>query len=236
VHFGFGFNVPEGEVRMDVPWGVVRPEADQIPGACKNWFTVHRWADVSNSRYGVTWLTPDAPLVQVGGVTANVIGSQSNLGAWIEHLEPSQTLYSWAMNNHWHTNYRAEQEGPTVFRFFLWPHDGPFDAARADRVALECSQPLLVAPARGQLPEQPRLSVSGAGVAVTAFKPSDDGQAWIVRLFGHAGKPEQIKLVWSEPQPKKVWLSDNSEQPLRPVGESVEVPAYGIVTLRAELP
>ncbi len=35
VHFGFGFNVPDGVVRMDVPWGVVRPEADQIPGAAR---------------------------------------------------------------------------------------------------------------------------------------------------------------------------------------------------------
>ena len=40
VHFAFPFNVPGGEIRMDIPWAVVQPEKDQMPGACKNWFTV----------------------------------------------------------------------------------------------------------------------------------------------------------------------------------------------------
>ena len=101
---------------MDVGWAAVRPELDQIPASCKNWFSVQRWVDISNDRYGVTWSPVDAPLVEVGGITANLIGSQTNPDVWIQHLQPSQTIYSWVMNNHWHTNYRAEQEGPTVFR------------------------------------------------------------------------------------------------------------------------
>ncbi len=119
VHFGFSFNVPNGVMRMDVPWGVVRPETDQIPGACKNWFTVQRWVDISNEDRGITWFTPDAPLVQAGGITANLIGALPDTRAWKNRIEPGQSVYSWAMNNHWHTNYRAEQEGPTVFRYYL---------------------------------------------------------------------------------------------------------------------
>jgi len=46
LHFGFGFNVPDGVIRLDVPWAVVRPETDQIPGSCKNWFTVQNWVGV----------------------------------------------------------------------------------------------------------------------------------------------------------------------------------------------
>ena len=69
VHFGFGFNVPDGTVRMDVGWAAVRPELDQIPAACKNWFSVQRWVDISNDRFGVTWSPVDAPLVEVGGIT-----------------------------------------------------------------------------------------------------------------------------------------------------------------------
>jgi hypothetical protein len=239
VHFGFGFNVPNAVVRMDVPWAVVRPEEDQIPGACKNWFTVQRYVDVSNQDFGVTWLTPDAPLVQIGGLTANLIGSMA-LRDWITRLEPSQAVYSWAMNNHWHTNYRAEQEGPTVFRYFVIPHASAEPDFPA-RVALEMAQPPLVLPARGEgPPSAPRPEVGGrrgAGRAqVTAFKPSDDGAAWIVRLFGVSGEPEQVTLKWTPPEPRTVWLSDNSEKPLAPAGETVEVPPLSIVTLRAELP
>jgi hypothetical protein len=194
VHFGFGFNVPDGTVRMDVGWAVVRPELDQIPAACKNWFSVQRWVDISNDRFGVTWSPVDAPLVEVGGITANLIGSQTNPDVWIQHLQPSQTIYSWVMNNHWHTNYRAEQEGPTVFRFAIRPHKG-FAADDAAKFGVGCSQPLIAAPASGPTPPKPRFELSSDKVVVTAFKPSDDGKAWIVRLFGASGKNEKVKLA-----------------------------------------
>jgi hypothetical protein len=233
VHFGFGFNVPDGTVRLDVGWAAVRPELDQIPAACKNWFSVQRWVDISNDRFGVTWSPVDAPLVEVGGITANLIGSQTNPDVWIQHLRPSQTIYSWVMNNHWHTNYRADQEGPTVFRFAIRPHKG-FAAEDAAKFGVACSQPLIVAPASGPAPSKPRLGLSSGKVVITAFKPSDDGKAWIVRLYGASGKTEKVKLTWANPAPQQVWLSDTSEKPREKAGPSVEVPGWGIVTLRAE--
>ena len=32
VHFGFGFQVPGGTLRIETPWAVVRPNVDQLPG------------------------------------------------------------------------------------------------------------------------------------------------------------------------------------------------------------
>ncbi|MBM3882600.1 MAG: hypothetical protein FJ387_23245 [Verrucomicrobia bacterium] len=233
VHFGFGFQVPGGVLRMDVPWAVVRPEADQLPGACKNWFTVQRWVNLANDRFGVTWLTPDAPLVEIGGLTANLIGSLADPRVWKDTIEPSQTLYSWAMNNHWHTNYRAEQAGPTVFRYYLRPYEVR-DGLEAERFGLECSQPLLALPARGEAPRGSGLRLSNGKVLVTAFKPSDDGQALILRLFGASGQDQQTELRWADDQPRALWLSDNSERPGRKLTGAIEVPAYSIVTVRVE--
>jgi len=73
-HFGFGFNVPDGTMRMDMGWTVVRPELDQLPAACKNSISVQRWVDISNDRFGVTWASVDAPLIEVGGLTG-IIGA-----------------------------------------------------------------------------------------------------------------------------------------------------------------
>jgi hypothetical protein len=233
LHFGFGFAVPDGEMRLDVGWAVVRPEVDQIPAACKNWFSVQRWVDISNDKFGVTWSPVDAPLVEDGAITANLVGSQTDWRAWIQHLKPSQTLYSWVMNNHWHTNYRADQQGPTVFRFVLRPHKG-FSADEAARFGVGCSQPLLVARASGRHPTAPPLALSTDHVLVTAFKPSDDGKARIVRLFGASGKAQKVKLTWAKPAPRQVWLSDLGELPKTKMHGPVEVPAWGIVTLRAE--
>ncbi len=234
VHFGYGFNVPAGMMRMDVGLAVVRPELDQIPAACKNWFSVQRWVDISNDKFGITWVPVDAPLVEVGGITANLVGSQTDWRVWIQHLNPSQTLYSWVMNNHWHTNYRADQEGPTVFRFSLRPHKG-FAAQEVAQFGTSCSQPLIVARASaGQPRSAPRLRVLPSDVLVSVLKPTDDGKGWLVRLFGASGKSRRVRLDWSEPTPRQLWLSDTSEQPKQQAGNTIEVPAWGLVTLRAE--
>ena len=227
VHICFPFNVPDGVMRMDIPWAVVRPEADQLPGACKNWFTVQRWVDVSNKNYGVTWVTVDAPLVEVGSITAEM--------PWIKTLMPSQTIYSYVMNNYWFTNYRAYQEGATVFRFSIRPHK-KFDSAKASKFGIERSQPLIAVPVdRDTAIYDSVLTVQPAGVIVTAFKPSADGQARIVRLFNVGGKQEKVTLAWAKPAPEMVWLSDFSEQEVARVTGPVDMAPYEIVTLRVRL-
>jgi alpha-mannosidase len=137
------------------------------------------------------------------------------------------------MNNHWHTNYRADQEGPTVFRFAIRPH-GRFAAEDAAQFGVSCSQPLLVSQAAGGKGRASRLKLSTDKVVVTALKPSDDGKGTIVRLFGASGKDEVVRLTWSDPAPKHLWLSDTSERPMSDVENEVKVPGWGIVTLRAE--
>lgn len=77
-----------------------------------------RWVDVSNVRYGVTLAIIDAPLVEIGGMNAEV-WNLDPARPWLKEVEPSQTVYSYVMNNYWHTNYKASQEGPVVFRYSL---------------------------------------------------------------------------------------------------------------------
>ncbi len=230
VHLAFAFNVPNGVMRMDVPWGVVRPEADQLAGACKNYFTVQRWVDVSNENFGVTLATVDAPLIEVGAITNDPRGGVG----WIKKLEPTTTLYSYVMNNYWETNYKAGQEGPTVFRYSLRPH-GKFDSAAAARFGVERSQPLIVVPVdEGAELQVPVLSVEPAEVIVTAFKPSEDGKARIVRLFNASEKNCRAKIMWGE-APESVWLSNLAEQPVSQVKGPVELAGHEFVTLRVPL-
>ena len=233
VHVGFAFNVPEPRVRINSALAVAEPEHDQLAGACKNWFSVERWVDVSNDRYGVTWSTADVPLVELGGLTANLPRSQPNPRAYLATIAPSATLFAWAMNNHWHTNYKADQEGLVTLRFGLQPH-AAYDAAQAARFGVESTDPLLVAPASGPDPSGSRVTLSPGGVLALALKPSDDGKGLILRLFGASGRDEQVTLTWAAPQPRSVWLSDALEQPLSPVTGAISVPAWGLVTVRAE--
>jgi len=227
VHLAFAFHVPGGVMRMDVPWGVVRPEADQLPGACKNYFTVQRWVDVSNQDVGVTWATLDAPLIEIGRITCDPVSV-----GWLETIGPSTTLYSYVMNNYWETNYKASQDGPTVFRYAIRPH-GRYDSAAATRFGVERSQALIAAPVADDAPTPaPVLRVEPPGVVVSALKPSEDGKAWIVRLFGASGRPEKATLTWGAKRRPTMWLSDLTEARGPEIDGAVDVAPYGMVTVR----
>jgi alpha-mannosidase len=194
--------------------------------------------DVSNPEYGVTWATLDAPMVEVGGLTAEAIGigPQKKTAVWRDKLEPSQTLYSWVMNNYWELCFKAEQGGPTTFRYSLLPHK-QYNPLAAQRFGIERSQPLVVTPARGATPDaRPLLELDRSEVIVASIKPSDDCRARIVRLFGAGGKTVQVTLHWGRSVPKTVWISNLAEEQGQVVTGPVEVPALGIVTLRAEWP
>ncbi len=234
VQFAFPFHVAGGEIRLDVPLAVMEPEKDQLPGSCKNWLPVGRWLDVSNQDRGVTWVSLDAPLVEIGEISANLLGSQRDPSVWRKKILPTQKFYSWVMNNHWGTNYRAYQEGIVEFRYALRPHTR-FDAAAASRLAIAMSQPLL--PAAGHSADRASsfLIVEPEDVLVIALKPSDDGRASIVRLFGASGEDRRVKLKWTGREPKGLWQSDLSEARVTPIHDSVLVAGWDLVTVRAEL-
>jgi alpha-mannosidase len=177
----------------------------------------------------------DAPLVEVGDITANLIGSQTNPRAWITNLPPTSIIYSWVMNNHWHTNYRAEQDDTVVFRYVLRPHNG-YSPIAAARFGVESSQPLIVCKASGDKPAESRILIEPDDVIATTLKPSDDGKALILRLFAAGGKPANVKLLWNNPAPAQIYLSDTSEKPLKKIDGTITIPAWGVATIRAQMP
>jgi alpha-mannosidase len=138
------------------------------------------------------------------------------------------------MNNHWGTNYRAYQEGAVRFRFAVRPH-AAYDAADATRFATGLTQPLLALPPTPRMPsKRPRLTLATDRVIATAFKASDDGKGWILRLYNVSDVPQQVGLSWDDPMPTHVFVSDTSERRRDEVTNVVAIPAWGVVTLRAE--
>ncbi|MCX7007863.1 MAG: hypothetical protein NTY53_11560 [Kiritimatiellaeota bacterium] len=230
VHIGFSFNVPDPIVRVNSPGAIGQIEKDQLPGACKNWYSVERFVDISNAKYGVTWVTADAPLMEVGGLTANLPRKQPDPNVFMKTISPSSRIYSFIMNNHWHTNYKADQEGPTLFRYAIRPHAG-YDSVAAMRCGVESTLPLIAAPATGKAPDT-LVEIEPASVIATALKPSDDGKAIILRLFGASGQAAEAQVTWAKPM--HVTLSDAGELPDKTITGKINVPAWGTVTVRAE--
>jgi len=233
VHIGFEFNVPDPKVRMSVPWGVIQPEQDQLAGACKNWFSVERWVDISNDKLGVTWSTTEAPLVEVGGLTANLPGGPAARD-YLFKIKAVSRLFSWIMNNHWFTNYRADQQGKTVFHYALRPH-AAYDQTVAAHFGVESTEPLIAALAAGPAPAGPLVEISSGSIMITSASPSSDGQALILRLYNTGESAAQAALKWNGANPKAIYVSDLSGLRGAPASSAIEMAAYEVRTLRAEL-
>jgi alpha-mannosidase len=233
VHIAFPFDVPDPVVRLDNGWGIVRAESDQLPGSCKDFLYAQRWADVSNQSYGILWTTSESPIVEVGEMTSEV-PARNGMRSWRTSLKPSATLFSYVMNNYWHTNYKADQEGPVSLEYSLYPH-GLFNAADAYRWGSERSQPLLVLPSgSGERLLRPLFTLESPGVMVSSLKSSDDGRALMVRLFNAGAKPETLALTWGSFRPSRVQISDLQESPGTGLPSTYSLPAFGILTLRCE--
>ena len=233
IHFGFGFDIPQGRTRVDIPWGVMEVEKDQWPQGNRNYLAMQRWLDVANDEKGITWCSLDTPLFEYGNMTANIATGWGGRGPWLTKLEPSSTIYSWAMNNHWHTNFPLTQDGPVTFRYRLLPH-GAYDVVAANRFGLEQAQPLAHVATNADPGLKPLVGVDNDKVVVTILKPTVDGQAAIVRLRSLSDKPETVKLTFPAGAPKSVRFCQLEETPGEAVGETVSLLPYGLVTLRVE--
>jgi hypothetical protein len=233
VHFAFPAQPSEGTFRLDGSWGIMRPGADQLPGSNMEYFSTGRWLDLSNQDRGLTWVTVESPLVQLG---AMVDESPDNRGLrqWKTKRPEGTDFYSYVMNNYWHTNYAADQPGPATVTYAVYTH-GIFNATDAYRRGVEQNQPLVVRTTAASSPLPVTLfGVSVPGVAVTSVKPSADGKAVMVRLFNCSGKPENFGIQWKGLRPSKVYRSSVYETKDDDAGESLSLPAFGIMTLRCE--
>lgn len=143
LHFALPFSINNPLVRIGTGDGTVSPGMDQLPAANKDFYSVQHWLDISNKAGGVTISCPQAALFEVG----QMVNEQKDANGhkqWKDSAASSSLVFLYAMNNYWHTNYKADQEGKTIFDVYLKFHDGPFNKAAADRFGYACTEPVLV--------------------------------------------------------------------------------------------
>lgn len=231
IHFGFGFNIPNSRTRVDIPWGIMEIEKDQWPQANRNWLAMQRWLDVSNETHGVTWCSLDAPLFEYGGRNANISLSWGDKGPWIKKLQQSSSVYSWAMNNHWHTNFPLTQEGPVKFRYRLLPHK-QYDVVDANRFGLEQAQPLVHVTTDKDPFIRPFLKIDNNKVYPTILKSTEKDGHMIVRLRSLSDQDEVVNLSFSGQLLEKISLSKPGGDREEIIDTSIKVKPYSQTTLR----
>ena len=247
VYFAFPMLIPGGAARIDIPWGVVRPEHDQLPGANRNYYPVQRWMDISNENFGVTWVSADAPMVKFsplvligkGRGDSEHMAEFDRMGIrpwWNESIDPGQSFYSWTMNNHWEVNYKAFQEGTANFRYYLAPHSGSYRGARAEKTAREYCQPLIALEVDTFSPLYALpFGISGRQLLVTSLSSGPDGEYYMVRLYNPAALSGSAEIVARNGQGLDIQCCDPGRYTSEKKRNLIELPGYGVMCLKITL-
>jgi hypothetical protein len=233
IHFRFPFAVADPVTRMDLGWGFFRPELDQLPGSCKDYFAVQRWVDVSGENKGITWTTVEAPLVELGEIADESSHNDGPKG-WKTEAHSSSVLYSFVMNNYWHTNYKADQDGISTFHYSVRPHAG-FDPLQAYRFGIERNQPLIVRSVDRRTPK-PRVPfvLESDAVTITSIKPSRDGRGFIVRLFNPTTTESPARILWRDRKTHRTYKTDFFHEKAAELRGVLSLGKFAIVTLWLE--
>jgi alpha-mannosidase len=196
-HLAFPFNLPAAVIRVDEGEALVTIGKDQLPGSCFDFIGAHSAVDVSSARAGIGLATQDAPLIEIGAMT-DERRPDGLPRAWREKPAGGSALLAYLLNNYWHTNYKADQDGELRFRFVLQPH-GAFDAAAFSRLSAGIDQPLVLSRVADSVPlTPPPFRLEDSPAVVSALRPADDGKALIARIYNPTPSPTTVRItrIW----------------------------------------
>lgn len=220
-YFAFPFAVQNPHVRFEGADSVITPDKEQLPNSARDWFAVQHWVKLSDGSLDILWTPLEAPLVQFGAI---------HTGDWLETLTiPNGSLYSFIMSNYWMTNTQPSQGGEMNFHYSFTSQKCTGDDVAATRFGWEQLSPLVVAgpfgyfqpwlaPPAAQAPNAARKAtasfcqISVPNVLLVTFKPSDDGEGYVVRLLEFSGKPTRTDVRFGSLMVSKVLPLNAAEQ------------------------
>jgi alpha-mannosidase len=234
VRFAFPFSIKNAETVIDLAFGEMRPEREQLTGANKNFYSVNNGVSISGMRQNVLLTTVGTPILEAGGMQGEAWMSDTReFLDWSRAASSSSTVYSWVMNNSWGTNYKASQSGKVEFRYSIIPlvpyaHD-------AKQRAGEIAQPLVAVVADNAKPYKTLFRVSGNNkIAVSTIRPSKGQKGYLVRLVNLSPQSAHSSFEWDALSNVKVSTCDNEERNATPASNSFWMKPYGTTTWKVE--
>jgi hypothetical protein len=214
VYFAFPLAIANPRFSYEIQNGWVDPSRDVLKGGSVEWSTVQHWVREEGADVAVGLTPIDSPLVTLGDI---------DRGAWPEKFGPrSSTIFSWVMNNYWHTDFRRVQGGDYTFRYVLTSGRelSPESLDRMGRAAmtpLELQQVLKTDkygdPER-PLPPAPTsfLQVDAPNVAVENWKTAEEGRGSILRLVEVGGRSADVHLDFPLFNLQQAWRANAVEE------------------------
>ena len=219
VYFAFPFAMAHPEFQYEIQNGVVDPAKDMYPGAGHEWFSVQHWVSVQQDGVSAAVMPLDASLVTLGDI---------NRGAWpTDFGRRPGNIFSYVMNNYWHTNYRAAQGGHFRFRYVI-TSSAQTDAQSLSRMAWGEMTPLEKDQIQSQdkAVELPRplngkqgsfLSIDDPNIVLDTWKPAEDGNGTVLRFIDLGGPSRSVAVHVPLFSIAKVTLTDAVERDQKPI-------------------
>ncbi|WP_185286166.1 glycoside hydrolase family 38 C-terminal domain-containing protein [Chryseobacterium indologenes] len=204
VHFGFPFNPDFKNITVDAGYGNMKYLTDQLPGSNMDYWYSRRWVDASSAQKGIQWMMLETPLIEAATMIDERMVIDNSHKKWKDNGTPGATnWFSYAMNNYWHTNYKADQEGPVHYHYVLRPHDG-FNSVENEKSAAAFTQPLIAVPVKEQSFSSGSLfHMNNDKIVVTSITPQED-QSFIIRLYNPDEKGQVTAFQWEKLKPVKL--------------------------------
>jgi len=194
-YFAFPFALENPITRVELSGGMSGSDLPLVPGSALHMRAARRWVSFEDKEISVALAIQDAPLIQLGGVALPYAPFPPTMG----DPEPA-TVYSWAYNNIWDTNFPGQQGFEMNFRYSVGASkttgsgSGP---ALGARVAVGQSRRLrssmATASATQIFEEDTLLNVNDSRVRVIGLTSPKKGFV-LVRLQSFAEEKLTIKL------------------------------------------
>jgi len=214
VYFAFPFAIDNPRFSYEIQNGWVDPSRDVLKGGSVEWSTVQHWVKEEGAGVAVGLTPIDSPLVTLGDI---------DRGTWPEKFIPkSSVIFSWVMNNYWHTDFRRVQGGDYVFRYALTsarelPPESLDRVGRSAMTPLELQQVLdndkVGDPERPFSPAPTSfLQVDAPNVALENWKSAEDGHGSIVRLVETGGDSANVRVDFPQFDLQQAWRTNTVEE------------------------
>lgn len=222
VYFAFPFALSEPSFTAEVTGGVVSEGSPRVPGSANHFRAIRHWITTANeTEPPLAWASAEAPLVQLGNI-------HLPYAPFPETIDPDDarpgTIYSWALNNIWDTNFPSEQGGEMTFRYAIGT-GGQFGARElGNRTAAGVTTPLLgvcrpsVATPSADLPARGSFcAVDDPDIQITHLAPSRRGHDLVLFLSSVADEVREVHVSFDLFPVARAWHGTFLERNLQAV-------------------
>jgi hypothetical protein len=239
VFFAFPFALHEPDLAYEITGGATGAGEPHVPGSAAHMRAVRHWVALADDAVGVAWATLEAPLVQVGNLHLPYAPFPETVAR--SEVGPA-TLFSWAMNNVWDTNFPPRQGGETTFRYAVAPaaSGGPPPRDLGLRTAASLAAPLTaVCTAPGGRTTGSFCALDRDDVELVTVERSRRGHDLVAFLQSYAGEAVEVGVSFPDLPVERAFAGTFLERELRDAGGSggahLRLPPYGFASLALDL-